>query len=103
MFGQFNPESFEKKEAANLPQMELDLNSSRKDLAEEFFSGHLQGARTLTGGEYIKFFQLGTEAGFTDQEFKAYLEERGIKVRSALPPAEDSPAISYHTPDNGKY
>jgi hypothetical protein len=103
MFGQFSSEPFDNNEALNAARFELGLERDRKEDINEFFDGYTQGVKILTGKEYLSLFEIGMNAGFTDKEFKTYLEEHGISVKSALPPTEDSSAVSFDTPDNGKY
>ena len=96
MNGSFNHAPF--PQAANEPQLELPLTPGA------FFGSLLpQDMKILSGGEYLELFHKGMDAGFTDSEFKLFLKERGIEVRSSLPATEESPTVSIHTPDNGKH
>lgn len=44
---------------------------------------------TVTGVQYSKLFQIASENGFSDKEFKQYLDERGVKIKTFGPPEQE--------------
>lgn len=84
---QFSPESFDKGDAANTDTFasmnieEMSLDRTQEEISS-FFGEKIKDARMLTGGQYLKLFKEGMEAGFSRDELESYLKEHGIEVRS---------------------
>lgn len=43
---------------------------------------------TITGVQHSRLSQLAYNNGFSDKEFKEYLDCRGVKIKTFEPPAE---------------
>lgn len=43
---------------------------------------------TLTGPNYLRLSKIAFENGFSDADFKGYIEKMNIKLQSNQPPAE---------------